>query len=280
MVSNDVARLKPGECCYATHLNPRGRVLAQMLVLATDDALFLELESANAAAAVEAMDRLLIMEDAQIADRSGEVAVLSVVGSEAWAVIDRWAGRALDLELYRHAEVEGARVVRFEVGFDVIIPAERAAETSRALVQAGAGTADSRFWEVLRVEAGLPEYGIDIDVTTTLPELGEAAIDYDKGCYVGQEVVAKIRYIGHVNRRFVGFTLDGNELPAPASAVEHDGKQIGRITSAVVSPSVGSAIALGFVRYGSDKAGTEVRIVSGESSLPAVVTALPFVSHH
>ena len=119
-----------------------------------------------------------------------------------------------------------------------------------------------------------------IDVTTTLPELGEAAIDYDKGCYVGQEVVAKIKYIGHVNRRFVGFTLDGNELPAPVSAVEHDGKQIGRITSAVVSPSVGSAIALGFVRYGSDKAGTEVHIVSGESSLPAVVTALPFVSHH
>ena len=280
MVSNDVGRLKTGEGCYAAHLSPQGKVVAQMLVLATDESLLLELESANAANAVEAMDKLLIMEDAQIADLSGDVDVISVVGSGAASVIDRWAGRALDLEEYGHAELDGVRVVHFQVGFDLIVPAARADKVSEALVEAGALAADSHVWVARRVEAGLPEYGVDVDGKTTLPELGEAAIDYDKGCYIGQEVVAKIKYIGHVNRRFVGLTLTGDGLPVAGSVVERDGKQIGHITSAVVSPTLGSAIALGYVRYGSEKAGTEVRILSGESSLPAVVTDLPFVNHH
>src|SRR5207248_2164550 len=107
-----------------------------------------------------------------------------------------------------------------------------------------------------RVEAGLPLYGIDIDDTTVLPELGERGIRYDKGCYIGQEVVAKIKYLGHVNRRFMGFVCDGSIPPPSGSAVRSSGKQVGYITSSVISPAVGKPIALGFVNRVAATAGT------------------------
>ena len=118
---------------------------------------------------------------------------------------------------------------------------------------------------------------MDVDRTTTLPELGEKGIDYDKGCYIGQEVVAKIKYIGHVNRRFVGLKLEHALLPAPRSPVQMVDKEIGYVTSAVHSARVGSGIALAFVRHGAGKPGTEVAVLTEGEPQPATVVDLPFV---
>jgi folate-binding protein YgfZ len=123
----------------------------------------------------------------------------------------------------------------------------------------------------------MPIYGTDIDDSTTLPELGEKGIRYDKGCYIGQEVVARIKYIGHVNRRFMGFVCDGESVPAPGSVVRSGGKDAGYITSGVVSPKLGKAIALGFVSRLAAVSGTPVELVSGELKRTASVSELPFI---
>ena len=123
----------------------------------------------------------------------------------------------------------------------------------------------------------MPLYGMDIDETTTLPELGQRGISYDKGCYIGQEVVARIKYIGHVNRRFVGFVCEGSIVPEVRSVVQLNGKDAGYVTTAVFSPKLGKAIALGFVNRVAAEPGTAVALAGKESTLPAAVATLPFL---
>jgi folate-binding protein YgfZ len=124
---------------------------------------------------------------------------------------------------------------------------------------------------------GLPVYGIDIDETTTLPELGPRGISYDKGCYIGQEVVAKIKYIGHVNRRFVGFLCEGSIPPELRAAVQWNGKEAGYVTTAVFSPGLGKPIALGFVNRAAAEPGTVVELLGKGHSIRATTASLPLL---
>ena len=218
MVTNDVERLKPGQGCYAAHLSPQGKVVSQMLVLAEEDSLYLKLERDNAANTAAELDKLLIMEDATIEDCSSGIACLSLGGAGARGLLEECLleeclGETLDIDaLYDHSMFGTVRIIRADLGYDLIASESDAAELARRLVQASAELGDSALWNLLRIEAGIPMYGVDVDRTTTFPELGDKGIDYDKGCYIGQEVVAKIRYIGHVNRRFVGLKLHGTGL--------------------------------------------------------------------
>ena len=141
----------------------------------------------------------------------------------------------------------------------------------------GATPIDRGTWDVIRTEAGLPVYGVDIDETTTLPELGERGISYEKGCYIGQEVVARIKYIGHVNRKFVGFVCDSGFLPENQSRVRWNDKDMGYVTTALMSPALGKPVALGFVNRAAASPGASVMLMGRERSVPATVTGLPFV---
>ena len=280
MVSNDVDRLKAGEGCYAAYLSSKGRLVSQMSVLADKDVLLLVLERGNVDHTIRELDKLLIMEEVEIRDCSPETSCFSLVGGVAETVLERLSGTPLNLESdYSHRVVGAPRVVKAEFGYDLLVPRAEGSSVSDRLVDSGAEAVDGSLLDVLRVEAGLPLYGVDVDDTTTLPELGEKGIDYDKGCYVGQEVVAKIKYIGHVNRRFVGLKLSGTDLPLLRSRVTKGDKEVGYVTSAVHSPALDSPIALAFVRFGSDKAGTEVEVAIDGSPHPATVVDLPFVKH-
>jgi folate-binding protein YgfZ len=279
MVSNDVARLKPGEGCYAAHLNPRGKVLSLMVVLADPEHLWLQLDQ-DVGQSVAELDKLLIMEDAEVSDRSAEFAVLSVVGAGARGAVEAWAG--MDLELrgtYSHSMSGPIRVVRAELGYDLIVPRADVEAVLRALVQCGIPEANGQMWDLLTLEAGIPRYGIDVDETTTLPELGEKGIDYQKGCYIGQEVVAKIKYIGHVNRNLVGLKLTGSDVPVPRSLVEGNNKNVGYITRAAYSPRVDAVIALAFLKLGNQKPGTQVEVLTDGEKQSAEVSSLPFINH-
>jgi folate-binding protein YgfZ len=280
MVSNDVARLTEGQGCYAAHLSPQGKVLSQMVVLAEQDALWLAVEADNARATIEGLDKMLVMEDAELFDRSSDFGVLSIAGNGARSILERWSAGGFDLESpYAHGEVGAVRVVRADLGYDLIVPAASLSQLHTALVEAGALIGDEALWESIRIEGGIPVYGVDVDATTTLPELGEKGIDYKKGCYIGQEVVAKIRYIGHVNRRFIGLRFEGAGVPQCGAGVSRDGREVGRITSSVYSPYLQSSIALAYVRLGADKAGTTVEVPIDGKTETASVTDLPFVSH-
>src|SRR5262249_39093814 len=149
-------------------------------------------------------DKLLIMEDAQLADVSSEYSIVGVLGPKAETALSPWLGAPPRLHgLYSHRKLDESRIVVSKLGYDVWIPRDQTDQVLRFFADQGAAAIDHGTWDVLRVEAGIPVFGVDIDETTTLPELGESGISYDKGCYIGQEVVAKVKYIGHVNRKFV-----------------------------------------------------------------------------
>jgi folate-binding protein YgfZ len=277
MVSNDVGKLLPGQGCYAAHLNPQGKVLAQMVILADENALLLLMERENVAKLAAAFDRLIIMEDVQVQDMSGEYAVIGLIGPGSAAVLQSLTGESVPESLYSYRRVKGHRVVRSDLGYELMVNREDSAGLVQAAVAAGAVVIDHAAWNVLRAEAGLPVYGVDIDESTTLPELGERGISYDKGCYVGQEVVAKIKYIGHVNRRFCGFVCDGDRIPEVPCSIRANGKDVGHITTALMSPGLSRPIALGFIGRAFGSAGSAVELVDKQGAVAARVAALPFV---
>ena len=274
MITNDVQKLAPGTGCYAAHLTPQGKIVAQMHVLMDEDALWLSLERAATPKLIAAFDKLLIMEDVQVADVSEEYSILEVLGPKAAPALDSWLGEPLNLDgRYSHRRSGDRRIVVSDLGYDVWVPRGQAGKVLRLLAGSGATAIDHGTWDVLRTEAGLPVYGVDIDETTTMPEIGETGISYDKGCYIGQEVVAKVKYIGHVNRRFVGLTISKNELPELKSAIRKEGREVGYITTALFSPGLNKPIALGFVSRAAYAPGSEVEV--GTAS--ATIVDLPFM---
>jgi folate-binding protein YgfZ len=213
------------------------------------------------------------MEDVQTSDLSEEYAVLGVLGPKASAILDSWAGQPLSLDKpYSHRKSDDCRIVLSDIGYDIWVPRGQADNILRFFAGNGATAIDHGTWDVLRTEAGIPIYGMDIDETTTMPEIGANGISYDKGCYIGQEVVAKVKYIGHVNRRFVGLTISGNDIPEMKSPIRKGGREVGYVTTALFSPALNKPIALGFVSRAAYAPGSEVEI---GTSLATIVD-LPF----
>jgi folate-binding protein YgfZ len=277
MVTNDVQKLTPGTGCYAAHLTPQGKIVAHMQILADEDALWLSLERAALPKLAKAFDKLLIMEDVQIHDASQEYDILSVIGPKSAAVLESWLDEPLNLAgQYSHRKFEQARVVISDLGHDVWVPRGQADKILRSLAQSGATAIDRGTWDVLRTEAGIPIYGMDIDETTTMPEIGEKGISYEKGCYVGQEVVAKVKYLGHVNRRFVGLILSDSDLPELKNPIYKGEKEVGYVTTSLFSPGLQKPIALGFVSRSAYAPDTDVEIRSEGKKLPARIVDLPF----
>jgi folate-binding protein YgfZ len=270
MVTNDVRKLSSGSGCYAAHLTPQGKMIAQMQILADEDALWLSLERAAIPKLIAAFDKLIIMEDVQVADVSDEYSILEVLGPKAPQVLESIG--VPKNGPYSHFQAGDSRVVVSDLGYDVWVPRAQADHVLRSLVEHGATAIDHGTWDVLRTEAGIPIYGVDIDETTTMPELGPRGIDYDKGCYIGQEVVAKVKYIGHVNRRFVGLKISGPELPEMKSPVRKGGREVGYITTALFSPGLNQPIALGFVSRVAYAPGGEVEVGASK----ATIVDLPF----
>jgi len=274
MISNDIDKLPPGKGCYAAHLTPQGKIVAHMDVFKDQDALWLSLERSSVPILLAAFDKLLIMEDVQLTDVSDEYSIIALFGPRASAAISEWLGAPLELHgLLTHRQVDDARIIASRLGYEIWVKRSNADPVLRFLAEHGVTAVDQGTWDVLRTETGIPVYGIDIDETTTLPELGEGAINYEKGCYIGQEVVAKVKYIGHVNRKFVGLRVQGSALPEAKSAIRKGGRDVGYVTTALFSPSLNQTIALGFVNRSAATARTEVEVgtTTGE------VADLPFV---
>jgi len=278
MVTNEVEKLAPGQGCYAGHLNAQGRLVAQMIVLITEEDVWLLVERSATAKLAAVFDKLIIMEDVQVRDTSDEYAVLGLIGPKAAEVLKTWSGTTLpNTPLYRHLSTSYGRIISTDLGFTVIVPREDADRYLRELTAAGAVEVDQDTWNIVRTEAGLPQYGIDIDETTTLPEVGPRGISYDKGCYIGQEVVARIKYIGHVNRCFVGVICEGLVIPDIRSTVQMNGKDVGYVTTGVLSPGLGKPVALGFVNRASAEPGTAVVVAGKRGPISAVIASLPLL---
>jgi folate-binding protein YgfZ len=290
LCSNDIKNLAPGCGCEAFFCTATGKVVAFAHIYRAPphgkrESLWLDLEPGLHSKVLGHLDRYLISEDVTLADRTADIAQLHLAGPRAEAVLASALGVETQLALLQHTlarfDDSSCPVRRHDPlglpGYDVLCPRTLAAPVWQALLAAGALPAGGQVYETLRIEAGTPRYGVDVDETTFAPEVGRTrqAISYNKGCYLGQEPIVMARDRGQVNRTLLGLKV--GEAPVPAgSKLFRDGKEVGRVTSGVVSPRLGSAIALGYVRRGSQELGTVVEVdVNGERR-PAEVAALPF----
>jgi folate-binding protein YgfZ len=287
MLTNDVKGLQPGQGAPAAFLDAHGKVVALLVVYALADRTLIELPASLTEKTLQTLDRYLISEKAVFESVDDAFAILSLQGPGARGLLEGLGGGPLSLPPYGHAEVSvaglPARVINRPEGpgpgFHCWVAAGQAAALRRALEGAGAVPAHAETLEVLRVEAGQPWYPNDVDDSVILPETRlESLVSYTKGCYIGQEVVARVKYRGHVNRALSGLVLEGERVPGPGARVTVEGKEIGRVTSAVRSVALGRPIALAYVRREHFEPGSAVTVVDGAGEQPARVTALPFVA--
>ncbi len=271
-VSNDVESLAAGTGCYAAFLTPKGKMLGDVRILNADDELLLDTERSTLQALFNMIRRFSIGYQVELHKRTLECGLLSLIGPDA----DRLAGADwLPSEEHAHIPLSiggiQARAIRTDVGLDLLCDAADTDALRPVLEESGAVVIGEAAAECLRVERGRPRYGIDIDDTVIPQEAGlnERAVSFTKGCYVGQETVARLFYRGKPNRQ-----LRGLRLTAPAEPGEEllfEGRPVGRLTSVAQSPRFG-AIGLALVRREAPPGST---VTSGEG-FTAQVTELPF----
>jgi folate-binding protein YgfZ len=291
-VTNDVQRLPDGAWNEASVLNIQGHMLAMLRVFALPDALLADLPAAVVASTAQTLDRHLIMEKVEIEDASRELSLFSVQGPRAAEAVRAAVGvEAAALAPHTLAVEEGpgaaplivARATQTgESGFDLLVAAAVAGllwnRLSEAVRGVGGRPAGWEALNTLRVEAGLPWWGHELDsAIVPLEARLERAISMTKGCYVGQEIIARIDARGRVNNLLGGLRLTGDALPGPGSPILGDEKRIGRVTTAVRSPALGAPIALAFLRREWTEPGRTVTVEVEGERVPAAVCALPFV---
>jgi folate-binding protein YgfZ len=286
MLSNDVKALKPGQGCPAAFLDAHGKVVSLLVVYALEDSILLELPTGSTEKFLQAIDKFLISEKAYFEASDEAYVILAVQGPKAAEVLSRVSGAPVELAAYGHTEASIAgvpvrvtsRAEAVPPGFHCWIGPEHAPGVWKALRDGGARPVGADAAEILRIEAGIPVYGPDVDDTLILPETRlDALVSYTKGCYIGQETVARVKYRGHINRGVSGLVLSGDLLPAHGDLVLADDKDVGRITSAAHSIALGKPIALGWVRREHFEPGSSVSVKIGERLVPAHLAALPFV---
>ena len=297
MVTNDITGLKPGQGCHAAMLTVKGKLLSDLVVYDLGDAgLLFELPASTGENIRATLDRYLISDDATVSDASAEVAELGVYGSAAAAALQHLGAGSdvASLAPYHFSTISTAagtlQVARTPelgiTGFHVFGDPAAVTAAQAQLQARGAVVLSESDATVLCIEAGMPLYGIDID-EERMPN--EARLDdvfsATKGCYLGQEVVVRLRDRGQVNRMLIGLRLPGvagdHELPATGTKLAHASRaNAGHITSIVRSPRFGT-IALGYAHRSVWEVGTELQLVNaaGEpTGQTAVVTTLPFVA--
>ncbi len=272
-VSNDVESLSPGEGCYSAFLTPKGKMLGDLRILDTGDELLLDTERVALQELFNMIRRFSIGYDVALHKRTLERGLFSLLGPSAEGVIGA-AGSLGDVE-HSNAEVSiggvAARAIRTDLGIDLLCDSADSSDLLAAVTEVGAVPVSEAVAECLRVEHGRPRYGVDLDDGVIPQEAGlnERAVSFTKGCYVGQETVARLYYRGKPNRR-----LQGLRLSAPAELGEQlslDGKVVGRVGSVALSPRFGP-IALALVRREAPT-GAELQLGSGAA---ADVVDLPF----
>jgi folate-binding protein YgfZ len=291
MLSNDLRDIGPGEGQDAAVLNQQGKVLGDVRVLRSENSFYLDLWEAVKDKIIAHLNRHLVADEVEIADRSDGYGILSIEGPRSRALLRELVGEAeLPARLAAHVIVnlDGAAICIVhdshmgEAGFDLIIPiaalrniARKATDLGKRIGALWVGTEAEN---TLRIEAGIPRYGTDITEDHLLLETGlEHAVSFTKGCYLGQEVVERIRSRGHVNKKLCGLLLDG-EAPARAGdLIFAADKNIGHVTSAVYSPALARPIVLGYLHRDFWTPGSKVSVDRGGESLTATVAGLPFV---
>ena len=275
MLTNDVEGLSVGRWTYATACTAKGAMVADCRVLARADELWLDTEPAYGERLLGHLSRFLVSEDAELHAAPGERGVLVLVGPAA-ARVATAAGLPVPDGNAVAEGPGGTWVLQHGLygvpAVEVFVPGSEKEALRQRLSSAGVPELPLSALEALRVEAGLPRMGTDMDEATIPLEANlQRGLHYQKGCYLGQEVIARATFRGQVNKRLSGLRF-GGALPAPGAELRKGEKAVGRVTSAVHSPRLG-AIGLGYVHRLFLEPGTELELPDGSR---ATVGPLPF----
>ncbi|HEU4478223.1 MAG TPA: aminomethyltransferase family protein [Pyrinomonadaceae bacterium] len=297
LITNDMKTLEENRWMPAVFPNVQGRLIASVRVIRSavrpehtnkdkQPTFVIDTEAATHERVLQTIQKFTLAGDFHVTDLTSETVMLSLQGKAAHqmiaSVVDAdsasisaggvrqsvWNGDQITIIRASHIAAEG---------FDLIVNNAHAEKLWQELMAAGARPVGHDAWEMLRVEVGVPRYGRDMDDTTVVTETNlDEAVSYTKGCYVGQEIIARIKYRGHVAKKLRGLLFEGPiTLEAPAAIISADGKEIGRVTSTTISPHLGRRIALGYLKYEYSSSGTEVKL-NGHT---ARVVDLPFVEN-
>ena len=291
MLSNDVMKLEEGKGVYATILTVKGRMITDMKVYKDSDSVLLDLEPGVNEKVSELLTKFRLSYKAPIDDLTETLGLISVQGPDSRKMLEMLLDEALpqmneyefQKKEYGGSELMIVYVNRTgEEGFDLYIKNNKLKHLWGELMKKGEALKIKPVGydalNILRIESGMPIYNIDMDETNIPIEAGLwNALDFEKGCYVGQEVVARIKWRGHVNRHLMGFACKDERVLEAGNEIFKDEKKIGWVTSAVFSPKLNKPICLGYIRREYKDPGTEVSIkCSDNTEILAQVVDLPF----
>jgi folate-binding protein YgfZ len=293
-VTNNVKDLRAGEGCYAALVTAKGKLQSDLNIYSLANELLLDFEPGLAEAVAQRLEKYIIADDVQVVDVAAQYGLLSVQGPKAEEVA-RNAGLPLELPAKPMGFTTANDPALGEIylmnqprlgtsGFDLFVPTAALGAVMDKLIaaakQSGGRPCGWQALEMARIEAGIPRFGADMDETNLAPEAGieSRVISYSKGCYIGQEVIARIRTYGQVTKTLRGLRLadDLKVLPVKGDKLLLGGKEVGYITSALASPALKVNIALGYARKEANEIGTELVLRTAQGESPARVVALPF----
>lgn len=260
LITNDLKALDENRWMPAAFPNVQGRLLAAVRVLKRADDILLDTEAATREKVLKIIERFTLAGDFKVADITTRSALISVQGAGA-------------SELSYEGITPIPATHTAETGFDLIV--DKKEGLWQSLIKQGATPVSPEVEEILRIEAGIARYGVDMDETNVVTETNlDDAISYTKGCYLGQEIIIRIKHRGHVAKKLTGLKFDTDQtIEAGALIKSADDKEIGRVTSTTFSPKLETTIGLGYVRYEYLTPGTPVAV----NGVTATTHDLPLV---
>lgn len=284
--TNDIKSLRPGEGCRAALLSPKGKMAADLSIVCEADRLVATVEGGRGQALIDRLQRYIVMDDVTVRDVSAATAPLLLAGPEARRMIVQAGGDDPSLLPVFHARTTTvfglavqivADLWTGEQGYELRAPADHAAALWSGFAALGVRPFGASAFDLLRIEAGWARFGVDADEESLPNEaLLDHAISYSKGCYTGQEVVARLKTYGQVAKHMAGFFATA--VPIPGSrVVDAEGLEVGRVTSAAVSPTLARPVVLAMIRREALKRESPLFAASAGRTIPLEKTDLPFV---
>ena len=286
MLTNDVRKLGPGSGCYAALLTRQGHMESDLWIYAFADEYWLECPPGTTARVLATLQKHIVSDKVDLEDFTDRYGVLSLQGTQSAQIMERTVETSLTmLRPFDHLTIsgrEGSRIVVRQdrtgrAGYDLWLPRAALQEVWRRLVESErVRPAGITALNWIRTEAGIPWYGIDMDDRTLPMEVGlESAISMTKGCYRGQEIVARVTHRGHLDRGLGGIVIEATELPAKGAEVRSQGTKIGEVTSAIRSPRLGRPLALAVLKKTFLEPATPLEVDCGGVFRSGSVVSLP-----
>ena len=289
LLTNDIARLTPGTGCPAALLTASAKLTAPLLVLCEAETTWLLCDLPLAQTLIRTLEQYHFSEDLTLINHERRWAVLAVEGPQALERIGRLADSTVSLPAaFSHTTTSlrgiPVRLLRDSLigttGICCLVEADHAASVWQLFMQAGVTPVGWEAYHIARIEAGIPCFGLDMDEANLLPETGleTARCSETKGCYLGQEIVARMQTYGSANKRLMGLLVEGEAAPQPGDRIMQDETEVGWVTSGCSSLALKQPIAMGYLKRGAYEPGTRVEIARANRRLAATVANRPLVS--